>query len=265
MRGMLANKVLRGLPAHLQPVESVRVVHIMAGAAWRGSWCSATLNVRFTVPHAAWLRVAGLMPARPALFPDKCHLVTAAQPAGSLVARARSLDQARAVVTFLDAASEKTLRSTVALTAARRVAFLSPVLTIVSSCAYCLICGGVLYIARTACQVRFLLATLPIMRSVESLAAAMFQEVHHACAATSVCRVACEGVTLTVGTSAGGAGRAPRWGWRSRARWRWATATSSCRRPPRRTCARCSSSSSRWGARACKAPDACDTMRKQGP
>jgi N-acetyltransferase 10 len=41
------------------------------------------------------------------------------QPAGSLVARARSLDQGRAVVTFLDAASEKTLRATVALTAAR--------------------------------------------------------------------------------------------------------------------------------------------------
>ena len=31
----------------------------------------------------------------------------------------RTLDQARAVVTFLDAASEKTLRSTVALTASR--------------------------------------------------------------------------------------------------------------------------------------------------
>ncbi|BDA49001.1 RNA cytidine acetyltransferase [Coccomyxa sp. Obi] len=41
------------------------------------------------------------------------------QPAGSLVAKAKSLDQARAVVTFLDAASEKTLRATVALTAAR--------------------------------------------------------------------------------------------------------------------------------------------------
>lgn len=35
------------------------------------------------------------------------------------MAKTRSLDQARAVVTFLDAASEKTLRSTVALTAAR--------------------------------------------------------------------------------------------------------------------------------------------------
>ncbi|GLC38597.1 hypothetical protein PLESTB_000450900 [Pleodorina starrii] len=41
------------------------------------------------------------------------------QPAGSLVGRCRTLDQARAVITFLDAASEKTLRSTVALTASR--------------------------------------------------------------------------------------------------------------------------------------------------
>ncbi|PNW85567.1 hypothetical protein CHLRE_03g192850v5 [Chlamydomonas reinhardtii] len=41
------------------------------------------------------------------------------QPAGALVGRCRTLDQARAVVTFLDAASEKTLRSTVALTASR--------------------------------------------------------------------------------------------------------------------------------------------------
>lgn len=41
------------------------------------------------------------------------------QPAGELVAKCRTLDQARAVVTFLDAASEKTLRNTVALTASR--------------------------------------------------------------------------------------------------------------------------------------------------
>lgn len=40
-------------------------------------------------------------------------------PAGPLVSRCRTLDQAKAVVTFLDAASEKTLRSTVALTASR--------------------------------------------------------------------------------------------------------------------------------------------------
>ena len=41
------------------------------------------------------------------------------QPAGPLVALCRTLDQAKAVVTFLDSASEKTLRSTVALTASR--------------------------------------------------------------------------------------------------------------------------------------------------
>ena len=41
------------------------------------------------------------------------------QPAGALVSNCRTLDQARGVMTFLDAASEKTLRSTVALTAAR--------------------------------------------------------------------------------------------------------------------------------------------------
>eukprot|EP00959_Pyramimonas_sp_CCMP1952_P325041 6803464-Pyramimonas_sp.AAC.1 len=41
------------------------------------------------------------------------------QPAGPLVAKCRTIDQAKAVVTFLDAASEKTLRSTVALTASR--------------------------------------------------------------------------------------------------------------------------------------------------
>lgn len=36
-----------------------------------------------------------------------------------LVGKCRTLDQARGVMTLLDAASEKTLRSTVALTAAR--------------------------------------------------------------------------------------------------------------------------------------------------
>ena len=41
------------------------------------------------------------------------------EPAGPLVDKCKTLDQAKAVVTFLDAASEKTLRSTVALTAAR--------------------------------------------------------------------------------------------------------------------------------------------------
>lgn len=41
------------------------------------------------------------------------------EPASGLVNMCKTLDQARAVVTFLDAASEKTLRNTVALTASR--------------------------------------------------------------------------------------------------------------------------------------------------
>eukprot|EP00798_Chlamydomonas_sp_ICE-L_P008257 gene8257-1526_t len=45
--------------------------------------------------------------------------LTDTQPAGNLVGKCKTLDQARAVITFLDAASEKTLRSTVALTASR--------------------------------------------------------------------------------------------------------------------------------------------------
>ena len=38
---------------------------------------------------------------------------------GNLVSLAKTLDQAKAVLSFLDAISEKTLKSTVALTAAR--------------------------------------------------------------------------------------------------------------------------------------------------
>lgn len=41
------------------------------------------------------------------------------QPAGALISSARTLDQAKAVLTFIDAIAEKTLRSTVALTAGR--------------------------------------------------------------------------------------------------------------------------------------------------
>ena len=41
------------------------------------------------------------------------------QPVGSLVQLARTHDQAKALLTFVDAISEKTLRNTVALTAAR--------------------------------------------------------------------------------------------------------------------------------------------------
>ena len=41
------------------------------------------------------------------------------QPVGALVSCARTLDQAKALLKFVEAISEKTLRSTVALTAAR--------------------------------------------------------------------------------------------------------------------------------------------------
>ena len=37
----------------------------------------------------------------------------AMQPAGTIVSACRTVDQARAVITFMDAASEKLLRSTV--------------------------------------------------------------------------------------------------------------------------------------------------------
>jgi N-acetyltransferase 10 len=40
-------------------------------------------------------------------------------PTGSLVSCAKTIDQAKAILTFIDAISEKTLRSTVTLTAAR--------------------------------------------------------------------------------------------------------------------------------------------------
>ncbi|KJE95863.1 N-acetyltransferase 10 [Capsaspora owczarzaki ATCC 30864] len=41
------------------------------------------------------------------------------QPAGALISNAKTIDQAKAVLTFIEAISEKTLRSTVTLTAAR--------------------------------------------------------------------------------------------------------------------------------------------------
>ncbi|KAJ2805589.1 N-acetyltransferase 10, partial [Coemansia furcata] len=41
------------------------------------------------------------------------------QPIGNLIARAKTLDQAKAIMTFVDAISEKSLRSTVSLTAGR--------------------------------------------------------------------------------------------------------------------------------------------------
>ena len=78
------------------------------------------LNVLPTSSHAA-----ALAPAEARADPGAAELaeLTAAladaAPAGPLVAACRTADQAKAVMTFLDAASEKALRATVALTAAR--------------------------------------------------------------------------------------------------------------------------------------------------
>lgn len=41
------------------------------------------------------------------------------QPVGSIISKVRTLDQAKAVLTFVEAAAQKTLRTTVALTAGR--------------------------------------------------------------------------------------------------------------------------------------------------
>ena len=41
------------------------------------------------------------------------------QPAGSLVALSKTINQAQAILTFIDVISEKTLRNTVTLTAGR--------------------------------------------------------------------------------------------------------------------------------------------------
>mmetsp|Transcript_7126 Transcript_7126/g.26896 ORF Transcript_7126/g.26896 Transcript_7126/m.26896 type:complete len:972 (-) Transcript_7126:1098-4013(-) len=61
--------------------------------------------------------IAGL--TDPSDLKDLKESLQETEPAGPLVSCCKTLDQAKAVVTFLDAASEKTLRSTVALTAAR--------------------------------------------------------------------------------------------------------------------------------------------------
>ena len=82
------------------------------------------LNVLPTSSHAAALTPIDVDGAGggkdAAAAAELADLATSlAAPAGPLVSRCRTLDQAKAVVTFLDAASEKTLRSTVAATAAR--------------------------------------------------------------------------------------------------------------------------------------------------
>jgi tRNA(Met) C34 N-acetyltransferase TmcA len=57
-----------------------------------------------------WLRKQQTLSKRSIQHRDMLHVQ---------VSRCRTLDQAHALVTFLDAASEKTLRSTLALTASR--------------------------------------------------------------------------------------------------------------------------------------------------
>jgi N-acetyltransferase 10 len=61
------------------------------------------------------------MPGRTAAAELKALVTTLedTQPAGALAAACRTLDQAKAVLSFIDAASEKLLRTTVALTASR--------------------------------------------------------------------------------------------------------------------------------------------------
>lgn len=77
---------------------------------------SNTLHLEAQIhPIKLWLRAhsmfvsVSVVPIRHACLPALFNQV----------AKCRTLDQARAVVTFLDAASEKTLRSTLALTASR--------------------------------------------------------------------------------------------------------------------------------------------------
>ncbi|KAI8837801.1 GNAT acetyltransferase 2-domain-containing protein [Chytridium lagenaria] len=62
--------------------------------------------------------IVSLTPAQQELADLKASLADT-QPIGSLVSVAKTLDQARAILTFVEAIAEKTLRTTVALTAAR--------------------------------------------------------------------------------------------------------------------------------------------------
>ena len=83
------------------------------------------LNV---LPISGGKNVQALPPAEPdseAITPSKAELkeiqesLADTQPIGSLITLAKTVDQAKALLTFVDAISEKTLRSTVTLTAAR--------------------------------------------------------------------------------------------------------------------------------------------------
>ncbi|KDO26199.1 hypothetical protein SPRG_08561 [Saprolegnia parasitica CBS 223.65] len=81
------------------------------------------LNVLPISKHAR--NIEALPPVEDDLTPDMRELADLkeslkdTQPVGSLVAQAKTLDQAKAILTFAEAISEKTLRSTVTLTAGR--------------------------------------------------------------------------------------------------------------------------------------------------
>ncbi|TYZ65167.1 hypothetical protein PybrP1_009676, partial [[Pythium] brassicae (nom. inval.)] len=83
------------------------------------------LNVLPLSKHARKLEALPPAAAGDDATPDQAELRALAeslretQPVGALVAQARTLDQAKAILTFVEAISEKTLRSTVALTASR--------------------------------------------------------------------------------------------------------------------------------------------------
>lgn len=108
---------------HIEPVEAAAVRFIrqkgererirqresqtaIGYRASAGSPCAASLISQAEDPQLAELK-------------ELKQSLADTQPAGSLVARAATLDQAAALLKFIEAISEKTLRSTVALTAAR--------------------------------------------------------------------------------------------------------------------------------------------------
>uniref|UniRef100_A0AAR2J8Y1 RNA cytidine acetyltransferase n=1 Tax=Pygocentrus nattereri TaxID=42514 RepID=A0AAR2J8Y1_PYGNA len=76
------------------------------------------LNVLPTSKHIANIKPDGLSPREQELK-DLKESLQDTQPVGVLVDCCRTMDQAKAVLKFIEAISEKTLRSTVALTAAR--------------------------------------------------------------------------------------------------------------------------------------------------
>lgn len=79
-----------------------------------------TSSLMAKIRPAAGLSSAGGDPSgKPRELGELCETLADTQPAGTLVSLCKTLDQAKSLVTFLDSASEKTLRSTVALTAAR--------------------------------------------------------------------------------------------------------------------------------------------------